>query len=64
MMLNSVVEYLDQNYKLIFERLWPRRRGAAGDDEAAGETSADKKNKEKTKDKDRKSSTKIKVIQG
>ena len=29
-LLNQIVKYLDGNYKLIFERLWPRRRGTGG----------------------------------
>lgn len=75
--LNQIVKYLDNNYKLICDRLWPRRRGTgAGPDVTVSDeeldTGGDKKGKKAAaassksssgdKEADRKkTSTKVKV---
>ena len=72
--LNQIVKYLDLNYRVVFDRLWPRRRGTGGGgqesdkmatgqtDEEEGDTAENKKKgKGKSNSSGRKSATKVKV---
>lgn len=71
--LNQIITFLDSNYKLLFDRLWPRRRGTGGaqdatvsgdeEDDAAGHKKKKKKTDKggKEPEKSKKSATKTKV---